>query len=132
MTKVNMSGFADAIMEELDAYGKLAEDQTRKIVDDIAKDAVKNLRANSPKGHTRKKGTYAKGWTSKITRDRVGTYSRTLYNKQASLTHLLEFGHALRRGGRTIGSAAAYPHIAAAEQKAAESFAKKIEEALGG
>ncbi len=40
--------------------------------------------------------------------------------------HLLEFGHALRKGGRTR----AFPHIAPAEEKAAQILEKEVEAAL--
>lgn len=42
------------------------------------------------------------------------------------LTHLLEFGHAKRGGGRV----SARPHIATAEEKAVKVFEEEIKEAI--
>ena len=55
---------------------------------------------------------YPKGWTRKIEtgKSRVGV---TVYGKKGTyqLAHLLEFGHQLRKGGRKVGEAGAFPHI---------------------
>ena len=48
--------------------------------------------------------------------------------KHYQLTHLLEFGHALRNGGRSK----AIPHIAPAEQRGIENFEKRVMEGLDG
>ena len=131
MSGIEIADFADTIMAELDAYERLVEEDIEDAINDTTQETVKALKESSPKGKTRKKGNYAKGWTSKVTGKGKGSYSRTVYaGKGAPLTHLLEYGHALRRGGREIGKAEARPHIAAAEQQAVSMFREKIEEKL--
>lgn len=100
-----------------------------------AKSTVDYLHTNSPKRTKTSKhavpGAYAKNWASSETQNRFGT-SVTVYNRNYyQLTHLLEYGHADRAGGRVDG----IPHIEPASQLAAQAFeanAKQcIEEELG-
>ena len=69
---------------------------------------------------------YSKGWTKKVTKHRL--YSEaTVYNKtQGHLTHLLEFGHALRNGGR----ADSFPHIAPVNDEVPDIFEDEFSSAL--
>ena len=90
---------------------------------EAAKKAVKELNSISPK----RSGTYAKGWTYK--KDKTG--SVTVYNRvRPGLTHLLEHGHPLRRGGRVVGNVSARPHIAEVEQTSAEDFENLLKEKI--
>ena len=83
-----------------------------EVIPKVAKEAVKKLKADSPKG---KKKEYAKGWTSKVDKTRVSV-GATVYGKSGTyqLAHLLEYGHATRNGtGRTYAPTPAHPHIEA-------------------
>lgn len=100
----------DIVGEYTDEVVKIVNEETEK----TAKNAVKELKANSPK-HT---GEYAKGWKSKVVKERYGT-SAVVYNgPKYQLTHLLEHGHAKRGGGRVDGRS----HIADVEVKAVNDF----------
>lgn len=69
---------------------------------------------------------YPKGWRVNVTAERYKMQA-TVYNAtDYQLTHLLEFGHATRNGGRT----AAFPHIADVNEFAQQELVKKIKEKL--
>ena len=78
-------------------YEKEIDETSQRVFAQIAKEAVQQLRATSPKqkGGARS-GSYAKGWTTKKEGTAVIVHNKTDYQ----LTHLLENGHALRQGGR--------------------------------
>ncbi|MFQ8989189.1 MAG: hypothetical protein ACLR6T_11005, partial [Intestinibacter sp.] len=69
---------------------------------------------------------YYKGWAIKNggrTRKKH-YYGKTIWNRtNYQLTHLLEFGHATRNGGRTQ----AQPHIRKVEEKYGTKFADLLE-----
>ena len=79
-------------------------------IDEVAKEAVKKLKAASPRGKTQK---YYKGWTYKIEKGRL-SHGSIVYGKTGTyqLAHLLEYGHAKKGGGRTNE----YEHIKPVEE----------------
>ena len=90
-------------------------DTLSKVLEDAGKAAVQELKSNSPT----KTGSYRKGWRVKKTEKKKGVIEVTVYNKtDYQITHLLEHGHALVLGGRTLGRVKAYPHIEPAEEHA--------------
>lgn len=100
------------------------EDDLEDAKSDIAKQAVSKLRvAGSFKG-----SKYRKGWTKKKQGTAYVVYNRT----DGQLTHLLEFGHALRRGGRSIGSTRAFEHIAPVEKFVIDEFEADVKKRIGG
>lgn len=105
-------------------YQDVTQAALESAVDTTAKEIVKELKATSPK----RTGEYAKGWTQNKTPWKKGTgYGRIAYNKDRyRLTHLLEYGHAKRGGGRT----APQPHIAQAEKNGIEAFEKRLKEGI--
>ena len=71
-------------------------------------------------------GKYKKSWAVKTTKENANAMEVTVHSKRYQLTHLLEFGHAKRGGGRTR----AFPHIAPAEQAGIEQLTRDIERDL--
>ena len=126
MSKVNIDKLALEIMRSLEAYKDLMVDDMTEAVNATAKKTVKMLKSSSPK----QSGDYAKDWASKrdSTLGKKWRYSMVVYQKgeNYSLTHLLEKGHALVRGGRKVGSSPAITHIAPAEEFAAETLMDEI------
>lgn len=121
--RVRIDQMAHVIMEGLQEYADLATDDLKAAVKKAGNEAKKDIQNNAPV----KTGAYKKSWIVKTTKEtsnamEVVVHSRNRYQ----LAHLLEFGHAKRGGGRTR----AFPHIAPAEQRAAELLEKEVERAL--
>ncbi|MDN6899573.1 HK97 gp10 family phage protein [Oenococcus sicerae] len=111
---------ADAIVGALQDYTTEVEEKLQKVELTTAKEGVSELKNGG--GYKERTGSYTKGWAQKKQgRGRV-IYNRTDYQ----LTHLLEFGHATRNGGRTR----AFPHIKPVDNHVAELLVQKTREVL--
>ena len=92
----------------------------------VIKEAKQELIQTSPRSGIARKTKYYKGWAIKNggrTRKKH-YYGKTIWNRtNYQLTHLLEFGHATRNGGRTQ----AQPHIRKVEEKYGTKFADLLE-----
>lgn len=118
---------ASAVNDVLEEYGKEIETTVAKIIPDVARDTARQLNTSSPS----LTGEYASGWTETQTTSSLGKVTVNVYNeKKPTLTHLLEYGHALVRGGRTVGNVRARKHIQSRSEYAEEQLMKKVEEKL--
>ena len=116
---VSIIGLADAVMEELTEYSKLADETMRKAVNDAGKTVKDAIKDSAPS----KTGKYAKSWSVKNTKMTSHALEVTVYSRNRyQLAHLLEHGHAKRNGGRTR----AIVHLAPAEQKGIEQLEREI------
>ena len=114
---------AHVIMEGLQEYADLAAEDMKAAVKKAGNSAKKDIQANAPE----KTGAYQKSWAVKTVRENASAMEVVVYSRNRyQLAHLLEFGHALRQGGRTR----AFPHIAPAEERAAEMLVREVEAAL--
>lgn len=119
---VRIDRLAAEIANAVRSYTEGVGEAIPGIVDDVAKECVEEIKANSPKRH----GEYAKGWKV-VKRDRHGVVNRVIWNpKHYRLVHLLEKGHAKRGGGRVSGR----PHVAPAEQKYVEDLMTRITQVI--
>lgn len=116
---VSIDGLADAVMEELTEYNRLAEETMKKAVTKASQTVRKEIQAGAPV----KSGKYAKSWRTKKTKESSRILEVTVYSpSRYMLAHLLEHGHAKRGGGRTR----AFPHIAPAEEAGEKQLEQDI------
>ena len=114
---------AHVIMEGLQEYADLATEEMKAAVKKAGRKAKSDVQAGAPVDT----GQYKKSWTVKTTKESANAMEVTVHSKSRyQLAHLLEFGHAKRGGGRTR----AFPHIAPAEEAAAELLEREVEAAL--
>ncbi len=123
--RVRIDQLAAAVMEGLAEYADLAADDLKIAVKKAGNEVKKDIQANAPKDT----GAYAKSWAVKNVRETSHSIELVVHSRNRyQLSHLLEFGHAKRGGGRVPGKA----HIAPAEEKAGRTLEQEIEKALRG
>ena len=108
-----MDQLSDKVMKYLTTFTREIEEGMKEDRKAIAQEGAKRLKTNSPQ----MTGKYKAGWgvTEKNTQF-------TIHNKKrASLTHLLEKGHAKRGGGRVKG----IEHIKPVEDWVIQEFEKQ-------
>lgn len=107
----------------LDKFIEETEDGVDEIASELADEGVEALKASSPK----KRPKYYKGWKKRVDVTTAGSKEYTIHNAgDASLTHLLEYGHPIMRGGKAVGRAAAKPHIGKVEQDLIRKFIARL------
>lgn len=137
MSTIKLKGVAGldaAVKGILEEYAKDATKTTQDCAEEVTKAGVKALKqesnakfnpANAPAN-----GRYSTGWTSKVEKGRL-TAEGIIYNsKYPGLPHLLEYGHALKTGGRSAGTVRGREHIAPVEEKIVAEFEAKLKARL--
>lgn len=120
--KIKAEDLKATIMDYLENYVEDIEDDVVDVTDKLTKDAVKEVKQNSPRGKGTRDKPYYAGWTRQKEKSKH-RYTIKIHNKtNYQLTHLLEFGHATRNGGRTK----AIPHIRPIEEKYKKLYEKNI------
>lgn len=118
MANVSIDNLAAEITLAVKEYTEDVSAAIEREADQTSQRLVKEIRAKSP----RRTGEYAKGWARKK-QGRDGEIRYVIYNrKKPWLTHLLEFGHAKRGGGRV----AERPHIRPPADKEIEVFQNRV------
>lgn len=119
--KSTVDTLAADIQKILDEYADDVTDLTKDTVRMVGQKGVQALRSSS--GVFGGSGKYASGWTQTVEETRMGS-TATLHNaKVPGLPHLLEFGHALRGGGRAPGRV----HIKPVEEELMKAFEREME-----
>lgn len=128
--KTSIDNLTKVFMDELDKYKDALIENADEAVKLTAKEAAQELRNANPAGSGRYRSwkAYNKGWTvTQTKRDKREHKSATVHNKDHyQLTHLLENGHALVKGGR----ARAFPHIAPVAEWAEEKLIQRMKQGL--
>lgn len=121
--RIPIQNLSDEIMKGLKEYAEITSDKVKSAVKNAGETAVSEIKNNAP----RNKGRYAKSWSVKATKENSDLLVLTVYSRDHyRLTHLLEFGHAKRNGGRVP----AQPHIALAEEKSVKKLEEEIKAAV--
>ena len=121
---IKADDLAKTVSQVLKEYEGATIEVMKKAVDRTSKQAVRDLKASSPK----RTCAYSRDWASKKRKNtNEWAYAKTVYNKKHyRLTHLLEKGHRKVNGGMV----AARPHIAKVEQEAVNELYREIKEGV--
>lgn len=112
-----------ALTEYLEDYVEDIQDGVEETTNSLTQEAVDELKRTSPRGQGTRQNPYYKGWTKQKGKVNRGRYTVKIHNRtNYQLTHLLEFGHATRNGGRTK----AISHIRPLEEKYSKLYEQKI------
>lgn len=122
MAKATADNLAKIVMDELQAFASALPEDMAEAGKAAGKVAITRLKATSPS----QTGAYSKGWKAKTDLTRLGAETTIYQGKRPSLAHLLEFGHPIKSGGRTVGQAQAIPHIQEAETLAIETYEREL------
>ena len=119
MAGIDIERLAEELAAGLLEYSDEVTQVVKKAVEDVSKSTASELKTTAPK----RTGAYAKDWTSRKSYEDRRSKRKTVHNKDHyQLTHLLEFGHAKRNGGRVPAKA----HIKEAEEKAQQELEAEI------
>ena len=122
---ISISELAGTVMNGLNEYARLATEDMKEAVRSAGKTVRKEIKGNAPKNT----GEYGMSWRVKTVRETSQTLAVVVHSRNRyQLAHLLEYGHALRNGGRYEGEV----HIATAEEQGMRQLQEEIERALRG
>ena len=119
----------NALLKE---YGDEVIEIAVSVADGTAKEARNKLRANSAGAFKNRTGRYRRGWRANLIRKNTSVLAQVYNATDYQLTHLLENGHDIVRGGVVAGHAKAYPHIADVNNWAITAFESELYRRLKG
>ena len=124
---ISTSEISSTLKKTLTSFNENVQKAVKRQTNKSAKELKELIQSNARK-RTQK---YSRSWRVKLTENTSFRYSKKVYShKEYPLTHLLENGHALRRGGRAIGKVKAYKHIAPSFEKIQKSYVENIQEEI--
>lgn len=110
----------------LGVFSNNVDEAVKEATEEVASLAAQTLRETSPKRF----GQYARSWFVKKTGGNKHYYKVVVANRRYQLTHLLEYGHNIVRGGMVVGHAQAKPHIGEVEKWVQENIEGYIQSFL--
>lgn len=114
------------IKKILEGYGEEIAADMETIAKKLAKAGAKQINTNAVgmfKGYK-----YAKSWGVTEEKSRLGP-KLTIHSGMPGLPHLLENGHASRKGGRFVPGR---PHIAQVEEELVKKYQEEVIDAIQG
>ena len=122
--KVKVDEMAATISEYLTEYSENVTEIAKNVVDEMSENVMKEVK----KHITWKDKVYSKNFALKTAFEDSRNKRRVWYVKSPHyrLTHLLEFGHATRNGGRTRS----FPHVKYGNDYLLNNFDREMKEAI--
>lgn len=117
--------FRELMNDILDEYGTEVIDTVEKVARDLSQEALQDVQQSSLQS-VGGSGKYAKGWRTKYDISALSIVATVWNATEWQLTHLLEYGHQVIRGGRDVGDASAHPHINEVKEWAFDQFEKRL------
>ena len=125
--KIKVESLEQELNTFLKSYKKAVDEDVVQVTDKVTKAAINELKTTSPRRKGSKTNPYWRGWASKLKKRSSNNYTKVIWNKtNYQLTHLLEFGHVTRNGGR----AKAIPHIRPVEEKYNAEFVDLLKQRI--
>lgn len=125
--KISIADLNDSIIKVLSEYKENIDEDVKETANKIAKEAKEDLINDSPRSRKERSQKYYKGWAIKKKINKNGKHVLAIWNKtNYRLTHLLEFGHDVKNGGR----AKAIPHIRKVEEKMSKEFEEELKKKI--
>lgn len=134
--RTTIEGLGESIKSQLENWSNTElRKAVNESIEETARVAAKTLKQGGP--YRERTGKYTKDWTYDQRNNRTsvitGLNAYAVYNKKHyQLTHLLEKGHQLRRGGRKIGDVKAFEHIAPVNDTLGDLAVEKIKQKVRG
>lgn len=121
-TRIEPKDFSMWMNTLLDWYGEEVASVTASAADKVSKEARDKLKSKDTGAFNDITGSYRRGWRATLRKSRIYVEARVYNATDYRLTHLLEFGHQLRKGGRSQP----FPHISTVNEWAIEQFEKYL------